>query len=118
MSSWPSSFSAWDISAVRRSCQTIAGATARPVLRSHSTTVSRWLVMPMAAISPARTPARSIASRQVAAVVDHRSEGSCSTQPERGKCWRNSSCPVATTARSSPNRIARVEVVPWSMART
>ena len=31
------------MSAVRRSCQTIALATGRPVARSHSTVVSRWL---------------------------------------------------------------------------
>ena len=42
--------------AVRRSCQTMALATARPVARSHSTVVSRWLVMPMAATSAARKP--------------------------------------------------------------
>ena len=33
-----------------------------------------------------------------AAVVDQISAGSCSTQPERGKCCANSSCPVATGA--------------------
>jgi hypothetical protein len=50
-------------SAVRRSCQTIALDTGRPVARSHSTTVSRWLVTPMAATSLARAPARASASR-------------------------------------------------------
>jgi hypothetical protein len=49
-------------SAVRRSCQTIALDTGRPVARSHSTTVSRWLVTPMAATSLARAPARASAS--------------------------------------------------------
>ena len=37
--------------AVRRSCQTMAWWTGVPVPRSHSTAVSRWLVMPIAAIS-------------------------------------------------------------------
>jgi hypothetical protein len=36
---------------VRRSCQTMAGATGWPLLRSHSTVVSRWLVMPTASMS-------------------------------------------------------------------
>ena len=36
---------------VRVSCQTMAWATGSPVRRSHSTVVSRWLVMPMAATS-------------------------------------------------------------------
>ena len=36
--------------AVRRSCQTMALWIGWPVLRSQTTVVSRWLVMPMAAI--------------------------------------------------------------------
>ena len=35
--------------AVRRSCQTMARCSGRPVDRSQATTVSRWLVIPMAA---------------------------------------------------------------------
>ena len=35
-------------SAVRRSCQTIAGATALPVARCQRTVVSRWLAIPIA----------------------------------------------------------------------
>ena len=42
------------MSAVRRSCQTMARCTALPVARSQTTVVSRWLVMPMAAMSFAR----------------------------------------------------------------
>ena len=42
--------------AVRPSCQTIAGCTARPVARSQTTVVSRWLVMPIASRSPAPDP--------------------------------------------------------------
>jgi hypothetical protein len=38
--------------AVIRLCHTIAFASGRPLERSHSTTVSRWLVMPTAATSP------------------------------------------------------------------
>ena len=43
---------------MRRSCQTMALAIGSPVLRSHTTVVSRWLVMPMAATS-ARPHART-----------------------------------------------------------
>jgi hypothetical protein len=37
-----------------RSCQTIALAIGRPVARSHTSVVSRWLVIPIAAISRGR----------------------------------------------------------------
>ena len=43
-------------SAVRRSCQTIARWTGAPVVRCHRHTVSRWLVMPIAATSRAPRP--------------------------------------------------------------
>ena len=36
------------VRAVRRSCQTMARCTGRPVARSQMTIVSRWLVMPIA----------------------------------------------------------------------
>ena len=38
---------------MRRSCQTIARWIGSPVERSQTTTVSRWLVMPIAATSAA-----------------------------------------------------------------
>ncbi len=56
--------------AVRRSCQTIALCTGRPVSRSQSTTVSRWFVMPIAASSRAdearvlQRPASGVAGRR------------------------------------------------------
>ncbi len=53
--SWPSPLSLAQMSAVRRSCQTMARCTAVPVARSHTTVVSRWLVMPIAAMSLALT---------------------------------------------------------------
>ncbi len=61
-----------------------AGWIGWPVLRSQISTVSRWLVMPMAAMEAALIPAFSMAARAVAATVDQRSAGSCSTQPGRG----------------------------------
>ena len=71
-------------SAVRRSCQTIARPSGCPVARSHTTTVSRWLVIPMPAMSFAVTPAFAIAERTVATTLDQMSSGSCSTWPGAG----------------------------------
>ena len=114
----PSAFSLAQMPAVRRSCQTMARCTAWPVVRSHTTVVSRWLVMPIAAMSFAVMPACSIASRQTITVEVQMSSGSCSTQPEAGKCCGNSCCARAAIEMSLRNTIAREEVVPWSMART
>ena len=47
--------------AVRRSCQTIAGWTGRPLARSQTTVVSRWFVIPIAARSRAAIPASASA---------------------------------------------------------
>ena len=72
-------------SAVRRSCQTMARATGWPVARSQTTTVSRWLVTPMAARSRGSMPAAASACgddrRRPSARFPRRS---CSTQPGRG----------------------------------
>ena len=115
--SCPAARSSAQSALVRRSCQTIARPSGSPVARSQTSVVSRWLVMPIAAIAPGPSPARSIAARQTAAVEDQMSAGSCSTQPDCGKCCGNSSCAVATTAMRSSKTMARLEVVPWSMAR-
>ena len=80
----PAASSAAQAPAVRRSCQTIARWTGRPVARSHSSVVSRWFAMPIAATSRASTRPRCSAARAVASVVRHRSSGSCSTQPGCG----------------------------------
>ena len=82
--SCPACRSAAQASAVRRSCQTMAWWIGRPVARSHTIAVSRWLVMPMPAISFASTPARAIAARTVATTVDQMSSTSCSTKPDAG----------------------------------
>ena len=55
-SSWPSSFIRRQMSAVRRSCHTIARRGDPRVSRSQSSTVSRWLVIPM----PLRSLARAV----------------------------------------------------------
>ncbi len=49
--SWPAARSAAQASAVRRSCQTMALWIGLPVARSQTIVVSRWLVMPIAAMS-------------------------------------------------------------------
>ena len=69
---------------VRRSCQTMALAIGRPVLRSQTIVVSRWFVIPIAAMAAASSPAFSIADCIIATVVRHKSSGSCSTQPGCG----------------------------------
>jgi len=55
-----------------------------PVARSQIRVVSRWLVMPIAAMERVSIPAFSMAARAVPATVAQRSEGSCSTQPGAG----------------------------------
>ena len=52
-----SALSCEQISAERLHCQTMALQTGRPVLLSHTTTVSRWLAIAAAAISFVQTPA-------------------------------------------------------------
>ena len=83
-SSRPRSRNAAQCSAVRRSCQTMALAIGAPVARSHSTVVSRWLVMPMPATSWAGIPACRSADCAQASCVDQISLASCSTQPGCG----------------------------------
>ena len=60
-SSWPSARSRSQMSAVRRSCQTIARRGEPSVSRSQSRTVSRWLVMPTACSCDASYDASAVA---------------------------------------------------------
>ena len=71
-------------SAVRRHCQTMALQTGFPVAASQTRVVSRWLVMPIAAISPGRASAFCMASMVTPIWVAQMSMGSCSTQPGWG----------------------------------
>ena len=103
--------------AVRRSCQTIALCTGSPLARSHNTVVSRWLVMPMQASCRLSIPASRMAARQLDKVVRQISSASCSTQPLRGKCCVNSCWPRPRNAPVESNTSARLEDVPWSIAR-
>jgi hypothetical protein len=84
VSSSPWSFNSSQKRAVRRSCQTMALATGWLVARSHSTTVSRWLVMPIAHSSLARILAARNASAITFTVISQTSSASCSTQPGLG----------------------------------
>ncbi len=105
-------------SAVRRSCQTIARCSGRPVRRLHTTTVSRWFVMPMHAIvSPAASVARAT-SPNVATVASQISSASCSTQPGCGKYCGNSRFALRSTRPVSSIASVRIPDVPASMLRT
>jgi hypothetical protein len=55
-----------------------------PVARSQTTVVSRWLVMPMAPMSAAASPAFAMQSRTLAKTALQISSGSCSTAPGTG----------------------------------
>jgi hypothetical protein len=65
---------------VRRSCHTSARASGSPLILSHATTVSRWLVTPIAAMrsAPPACATISIAHSKVRCQI---SPASCSTQP-------------------------------------
>ena len=106
-----------DEPAVRVSCQMIARASGRPVCRSQRTVVSRWLAMPMAAMSSAVRPACAQRLGHHPPHVRQISAASCSAHPGRGKS--SGGARVGRRPRIRPawlNRRQRVEAVPWSMA--
>src|SRR2546427_6521490 len=74
--------------------------------------------MPIAARREGASFAFLSADRAQASCERKISSGSCSTQPGRGKIWRNSFCAAARGRPRSSNTIARELVVPWSSART
>ena len=95
----------------------MAWQTGSPVALSHTSEVSRWLVMPMAAKLAAVIPARAMASTAVLYWVVQISRGSCSTHPGRGNSWVNS-CLAELTIFPSWLYIMLLElVVPWSRDR-
>ena len=101
---------------VLRHCQTMALHTGSPVFLSQTMVVSRWLVMPMAAILPAVMPRLAMASLATSIMVANISLASCSTQPGLGKYWVNSFCATEHISPASLNRMQRLEVVPASSA--
>ena len=111
-SSTPARRSSSQAPAVRRSCQTMALLIGSPVPRSQMTVVSRWLVMPTAAIRlPSIRAARS-ASSATATWVAQISRASCSTHPGRGKRWVVSRCASERMVPRRSKTIARELVVP------
>ncbi len=79
----PAAVSSSQRCAVRRSCQTIAVPYGSPVDRFQASTVSRWLVMPIAAMFSTPTAASTSATtvRNVCSIACQISAASCSTQP-------------------------------------
>src|SRR3990167_3643622 len=75
------------LSVVLLHCQTIALWVGLPVTLSHITVVSRWFVIPMAAIEPRGTSFRTF--RTTPSTLLQISSGSCSTHPGLGKYWGN-----------------------------
>jgi len=78
--------------------------------------VSRWFVMPMAAMSDALAPIWFMAESATPSCVVQISFASCSTQPGFGKYWVNSFCATLHISPALLNRMQRFEVVPASSA--
>ena len=97
---------------VRVSCQTIALWIGLPVLRSQTTAVSRWLVMPTAARSEALMFAFLSAPSMTSWLRAQISAGSCSTQPGLGKICSCSFWWIPTTSPPWSKIMNRVLVVP------
>ena len=123
--SWPRSSRSWPSARSLRA--QLGGAAVLPDdgvvdrlagARSQMTSVSRWLVMPMRG---------DVGARVDAGLGHRRAHGRDDARPDllrvvldpagRRKCWANSCCAMATGASAASNTIARVEVVPWSIAR-
>ena len=112
----PRAFSSSQYSLVRRHCQTMAWQTGSPVSRSQTMVVSRWFVMPMAAISSADAPIWFMADSATPSWVVQISLASCSTQPGFGKYWVNSFCATLHISPRALKRMQRFDVVPASSA--
>src|SRR3954466_12827676 len=108
----PSASSSAQILSVRVSCQTTALYTGLPVLRSQTTAVSRWFVMPTATMSEALRSALPSGPGATPRVLRQPSSGSCSTQPACGKICSCSFWSTDTTLPSWLKIMHRVEVVP------
>ena len=112
----PRSFKPSQYSEVRRHCQTMALYTGSPVALSQTTVVSRWLVMPMAAISAADAPSLPMASAATPSWVAQISRASCSTHPGWGNIWVNSFWAELQIRPCRSKRMQRLLVVPASNA--
>src|SRR4051794_5171220 len=90
--------------------------TGSPVVLSQTSAVSRWLVIPTAAMSETLRSALARAPAVTSRVLSQISFALCSTHPARGKIC---SCSFWSTFTTRPSRLKimhRVDVVPWSMA--
>ena len=90
--------------------------TGGPVCRSHSSVVSRWLVMPTAASCARAMPLFASAPATTCCVRSQISSASCSTQPGCAKSCACSRWSAATTCPPWSKIMQRVLVVPWSIA--
>ena len=90
--------------------------TGSPVALSQTMVVSRWLVMPMAAMSAADAPTLPMASAATPNWVAQISLASCSTQPGLGKIWVNSFWALLQMRPCLSKRMQRLLVVPASNA--
>ena len=99
------------------SCHTMALYTGSPVSASHTMVVSRWLVIPIAAMFSPLMSMEVMASAITDAWDDQISIGLCSTQPGLGKIWVNSFCETALVWPFWSKTMALELLVPWSRAR-
>src|SRR6478735_699993 len=106
------------MASVRVSCQTIALYTGSPVVLSQTSAVSRWLVMPTAAMSAAFRSALASAPATTERTLSQISVALCSTQPAFGKICSCSFWSTATTRPDLLKIMQRLDVVPWSIAAT
>ena len=109
LASLPAFFIKAQMSAVRRSCQTMALWIGLPVARSQMIAVSRWLVMPIATGILPRDRASATMAEVTSTVVCQISSGLCSTQPSAGKCCGNSVDCCAISTPSSSNKDGALE---------
>ena len=100
----------------RVSCQTSALCTGAPVARSHSSVVSRWLVMPIAARSRAARPRGAAPRRSPTACCARSPAGRARPSRAAGRSAGAPSAPWRSSRRARSNTMKRVLVVPWSIA--
>ena len=88
----------------RRSCQTMALVHGWPVRRFHTTVVSRWLVMPMAAMSPAFSPALRQRLLRVASWLAQISSGRAPPSRAAGRSGGTRAAPSRRCGRARRTR--------------
>src|SRR3954447_2618405 len=100
------------------SCQLSALCTGTPVSRSHSTVVSRWLVMPSATMSETVSCTLASASEITNWTLRQICSASCSTCPGRGKMCSCSIWLTETMRAPRSKTMHRDDAVPWSTDAT